>query len=359
MTLWTRLTLVCLLALGILLAACSPQATSPAETAPDPELDPEAGSGDTPAGSGGLIVYSGRSEDLIGPIVEEFEKESGIDVQVRYGDTAELAAAILEEGNNSPADVYFAQDAGALGALADADRLQPLDIEILNQVEARFRSPEGLWVGLSGRARVVVYNTNQIQPSGLPDSIWGFTDPKWKGKIGWAPTNGSFQAFVTALRVIEGEDRAREWLQGIQVNTPKVYENNTAIVDAVAKGEVEVGFVNHYYLFRFLKEQGDSFPARNYTFPNGDIGNLVNVAGAGILNTAQRVEAGEAFIRFMLSEKAQKYFAEETTEYPLIDGIAIDPRLTPLVQIDTPDIDLSNLDDLNGTLQLLQELDIL
>lgn len=342
---------------ALMLAACSPQARG--EASPEPEADPEPEAPGTLSAPAGLVVYSGRSEDLVGPIVESFEKATGIDVQVRYGDTAELAATILEEGNNSPADVYWAQDAGALGALAGAGRLQPLDDDILNRVEARFRSPDGVWVGLSGRARVVIYNTTLLQPDDLPDSIWGFTDPRWKGKIGWAPTNGSFQAFVTALRVLEGDARAREWLSGIQANQPKVYEGNTAIVDAAGKGEIEVGFVNHYYLFRFLKERGDSFPARNHTFPGGDVGNLINVAGAGILDTAKNVENAEAFIRFMLSEEAQAYFAEQTTEYPLVAGIAIDPRLKPLLEIETPDVDLSNLDDLEGTLQLLQELGIL
>ncbi|MGH2593534.1 MAG: extracellular solute-binding protein [Anaerolineae bacterium] len=358
-----RFASVWIIALRILLSACSPQAMTPTQPAtpaasPDPEPEPEA-SLPAPGSSGALVVYSGRSEELVGPIIKVFENETGIDVQVRYGDTAELAATILEEGSRSPADVYFAQDAGALGALAQAGRLQQLADDLLSAVEPRFRSPDGLWVGLSGRARVVVYNTDKLAPTDLPDSIWGFTDPKWNGKIGWAPTNGSFQAFVTALRVIEGEDRARKWLLGVQANNPKVYERNTAIVDAVAKGEIEVGFVNHYYLFRFLKEQGDAFPARNYFFPAGDIGNLINVAGAGILDTSKNVEAAEAFIRFMLSAQAQTYFAEQTTEYPLVEGIPIDPRLMPLSQIDKPNIDLSNLDDLDGTLQLLQELGIL
>jgi iron(III) transport system substrate-binding protein len=333
---------VCWLIVSILLTACTP---------PSDAFDPSA--------PGGLIVYSGRSQDLVGPIIDEFERSSGIDVQVRYADTAELAATILEEGNNSPADVFFAQDAGALGALAHAGRLQALDADILNSVAPRFRSADGQWVGLSGRARVVVYNTTQLQPEDLPDSIWGFTDPAWKGKLGWAPPNGSFQAFVTALRVTEGEDRAREWLLGIQANAPRVYENNTAIVQAVAAGEIEAGFVNHYYLFRFLREQGEAFPARNYNFPKGDIGNLINVAGAGILDTAQHADAAKAFVRFMLSERAQKYFAAQTNEYPLVEGVALDPRLTPLDEIATPDVDLSNLNDLDGTLQLLQELGIL
>jgi len=164
-----------------------------------------------------LTIYSGRSESLVQPILDQFADESGIKVRVRYGDTAELAATILEEGDNSPADVFFAQDAGALGALAEAGLLKTLPRTVLDLVPSEYRSRADLWVGISGRARVVAYNTDALSPSDLPDSIFGFTDPKWKGRIGWAPQNGSFQAFVTGLRVLEGDAAARgcrAWLAG-------------------------------------------------------------------------------------------------------------------------------------------------
>ena len=173
------------------------------------------------------------------------------------------------------------------------------------------------------------------------------------------PTNGSFQAFVTALRVIEGEDEARQWLEGIQANAPRVYENNIAILEAVASGEVDIGLVNHYYLFRKLEEQGDGFPARNYYLKNGDPGALVNVAGVGILRTAEHPEVARRFVEFLLSEEAQRYFADETFEYPLVEGVPINEDLVPLSEIETPNIDLSNLDDLEGTLELLRETGVL
>ncbi len=314
-----------------------------------------ASEGGSVPGEGTLVVYSGRNEELVGPIIERFEEESGIDVEVRYGDTAELAATILEEGENSPADVFLSQDAGALGAVADRGLLSPLSEGTLGQVDERFRSPEGEWVGVSGRARVVAYNTVALSEEDLPDSIFGFTEPQWEGRISWAPTNGSFQAFVTALRVIEGEDAAHQWLEGIQANNPRVYENNIAILEAVASGEVDIGFVNHYYLFRKLEEQGEGFPARNYYLKNGDPGALVNVAGVGILRTADNPEEARQFVEFLLSEEAQEYFADETFEYPLVEGVPINEDLVPLSEIETPNIDLSNLDDLEGTLELLRE----
>jgi iron(III) transport system substrate-binding protein len=307
----------------------------------------------------GLVVYSGRNEELVGPIIERFEEESGIDVEVRYGDTAELAATILEEGQNSPADVFYSQDAGALGAVADEGILSPLPEETLGQVEERFRDPNGEWVGVSGRARVVAYNTEALSEDELPNSILDFTDPEWSDRLGWAPTNGSFQAFVTALRLIEGEDAAREWLEGIQANNPRRYENNLAILEGVASGEIDAGFVNHYYLFQVQEERGGDVPAANYYFQNGDPGSLVNVAGIGILNTADNTAEAQEFLEFLLSEEAQSYFANETFEYPLIEGLPINEELVPLSDIQTPNIDLSNLDDLQGTLDLLRETFVL
>ncbi|PLS77459.1 MAG: iron ABC transporter substrate-binding protein [Chloroflexi bacterium] len=318
-----------------------------------------AGSANTAGTGGELTIYSGRNENLVGPLLEQYEQETGTQLNVKYGDTAELAATILEEGANSPADVFLAQDAGALGALADEDRLQALPDAILNKVDARFRSPEGEWVGVSGRARVVVYDSQTITETDLPDTIFGFTDPKWKGKLGWVPTNGSFQAFVTALRVLEGEERAREWLEGIKANEPKVYDNNTAVVQAVGAGEIQAGFVNHYYLLRQLKERGNSFGARNYYLKNGDPGALVNVAGTGILSTAKHKPAAEQFVQFLLSDVAQRYFAEQTYEYPVVPSIPLDPELPALDEIQSPQLDLSKINDLKGTLQLLQDLGIL
>ncbi len=310
-------------------------------------------------GEGTLVIYSGRGEELVGPLFEQFEEESGIDVQVRYGDTAELAATILEEGENSPADLFFAQDPGALGALDDGGRLTKLPRGILERVPAKFRADDGDWVGTSGRARVVAYNTEELSEGDLPDSIFGFTDPEWEGKIGWAPTNGSFQAFVTALRVLEGEDRAREWLEGIEANRPFEYPDNLTAVEGVASGEVQVAFVNHYYLYQVMEEQGEDIPVRNYYIQGGDPGALVLAAGAGILDTAENAEAARSFLDYTLSEEAQQYFTDETFEYPLIEGVEINEELVPLDEIQSPNVDLSNLDDLQGTLELLQETGVL
>ena len=306
---------------------------------------------------GSLVVYSGRSESLVGPIVEQFREATGIDVAVKYGDSAELAATLLEEGGNTPADVFFAQDPGGLGVIGDM--LEPLSDDIVALVPQWARSSQNRWVGISGRARVVVYNTKNLSASDLPNSISEFTDQQWKGRIGWAPTNASFQTMVTAMRTMWGDDKTREWLEGIKANEPKQYPKNTPIVVATEAGEIDVGLVNHYYLYRFIQEDGEGFAARNHYLEDGGPGSLVMVAGAGILGTAQNKENAERFLRFMLSKVAQQYFAGQTYEYPLVDGVQTHRLLRPLDEINNPEIDVASLADLQGTQFMLSELGIL
>lgn len=304
-----------------------------------------------------LVVYSGRSESLVGAVIQQFENASGVKVSVKYGSTSEIAATLQEEGKGSPADIFFAQDPGGLGAVAGM--LSSLPEELTGAVPDWARSPDGKWVGVSGRARTVVYNTDELTEADLPDSIEGFTDPQWKDRIGWAPSNGSFQTMVTAMRVMWGEDRTRDWLEGIEANRPRVYPKNTPIVAATEAGEVDVGFVNHYYLHRFIQEEGEDFSARNYFTKEGGPGSLVMVAGAGILETSGNRENAEKFVHFLLSLVAQQYFASQTFEYPLIDGVNISRLLEPLEETNSPAIDPADLDDLKGTQKLLRDVGII
>jgi iron(III) transport system substrate-binding protein len=316
-----------------------------------------------PLGCGGdegtLTIYSGRTSSLVQPLLEEFSRDTGIKIRVRYGDSAELAATILEEGGNSPADVFFSQDAGALGALVERGRLQTLPADLLNKVPEQFRSPAGFWVGISGRSRTLTYNTDKVHESDLPASIMELTDPKWRGRLAWAPSNASFQSFVTGMRLLRGEVATRDWLRAMKANGVRDYPNNVAIVQAVGAGEVDVGLVNHYYLYQFLAEQGTSFKARNYYLKGGDPGALINSAGAGILKDAGNVADAQRFIEYVLSEPAQEYFAETTYEYPLVPGIAVSFELPWLATLQPPNVDLSDLSDLSGTLTLLRETGVL
>ncbi|MBM4438280.1 MAG: iron ABC transporter substrate-binding protein, partial [Actinobacteria bacterium] len=316
-------------------------------------------SGVGPAGSPAEVtVYSGRSESLVKPLLAQFEQATGIVAKVRYAGSAELAATILEEGSNSPADVFFSQDAGALGAVQAAGHFGELPAALLDRVEPVFRSRTGRWVGVSGRARVLTYNTDQVKAAELPASVAGLATPAWKGRLGWAPTNASFQAFVTGMRLVQGDDQTLAWLRAMLANAPRNYSDNTPLVNAVIAGEIHAGLTNHYYLMRSLKERG-AVPATNYFFPAGDPGALINVAGAGLLRTARNQGAGVRFVAYILSGEAQAFFAEQTFEYPLVKDAPAPAGLPTLASLQPPNLDLSALADLKGTVGLLQSAGVL
>jgi iron(III) transport system substrate-binding protein len=306
-------------------------------------------------GNDALTVYSGRNEALVGPLFEQFEHDTGIKVDVRYGDSAELAATIAEEGGNSPADVFFAQDAGALGAVEEEGLLAELPAATLERVPSRFRDPRGMWVGLSGRARVVAYSTERVREDELPDAIWDYAGPEWRGRIGLAPTNASFQAMVSAMRLAAGDERTRAWLEGVVANEPRLYENNIQTLEAIESGDVDVGFVNHYYLYGLKRERPDA-PVANHYLRDGDPGALVNAAGVGILASSGRVEDAQRLVDYLLDE-GQRYFAEETDEYPLVAGVEPSSELPPLEAIHGPELELGALGaELRETLELLREV---
>jgi iron(III) transport system substrate-binding protein len=317
------------------------------------------GGGDGGGSDGGsLTVYSGREEEIVKPLFERFERESGVDVRVRYGDSAELAAQIAEEGERSRADLFFSQDPGSVGSVGQEGRLAQLPERLLERVPARFRDPEGQWVGTSGRVRVVAYNTESLEERDLPNTIFGFTDPRWKGKIGFPPTNASFQAFVTAMRLTAGEERTRDWLEAIADNDPKLYEKNLQTVEAVGRGEIEVGLVNHYYVF-IAKEEDPDLPVENFYLKGQDPGGLVSVAAVGILESSDHREAAERFVEFLLSKQGQRFYSEEAeeAEYPLVEGIKPKQGLPSLEELEGPNVELDQFGpELEKTLELLNEV---
>ena len=305
-----------------------------------------------------LVVYSGRNENLVRPLLERFEEKTGIALDVRYADTAELLPTILEEGRNTRADVFFSQDAGALGELSLKGLVRPLPTDVLDLVDPRFRDTEGRWIGVTARARVIAYNTDRLDPAGLPSSVLDVTAPEWKGRVGYPPTNASFVAFVTALRETVGEDRTRQFLEGLKDNGAKRYDNNILTIDAVAAGEVDIGLVNHYYLYNEFKERPDAHVANFYPGQEeGGEGTFVNVAGVAILADTDRLPAAERFVRFLLEEESQHYFRDETAEYPLRAGVDPIPELPALASLKTVPIPLTQLGrDLEGTVELLKDV---
>jgi iron(III) transport system substrate-binding protein len=308
-------------------------------------------------GSDTLTIYSGREEELVAPLIAQFEENTGTDVEVRYGDSAELAATIAEEGDGSPADVFFAQDPGSLGAVAGEGLLAELPAESLDRVPEDFRDPDGRWVGTSGRSRVIAYNTDALSEGDVPDSVFDLTDERWRGKVGVAPTNASFQAFVTAMRLQQGEEKTRAWLEALKENGVRFYEKNTPIVEAVASGEIDLGLVNHYYLYLVQEEQPGA-PVANHFLPGEDPGALVSAAGVGVLENADNRDGAESFVEFLLSETGQRFYTEraEEAEYPLVAGIPVKEGLPPFESLGGPDVDFTTLgEELERTLELLNE----
>ncbi|BAZ07497.1 iron ABC transporter substrate-binding protein [Calothrix sp. NIES-3974] len=304
-----------------------------------------------------LTIYSGRNEKLIGPLIERARRDLNLNIQVRYGDTAELAIALLEEGRRSRADMFFAQDAGALGAVQQAGLTHSIPGSILNKVDSRYRSRSGNWMGITARARVINYNTRLVKPAELPRTVAELTQPKWRGKVGWAPTNGSFQSFITAMRKLEGDQKTIEWLRGMKANGVKDYGRNTAIVEAVGKGEIHLGLVNNYYLGQIKRTNPNIPVAAHYT--RRDAGAIVNIAGVAVLRTTDQRADVERLINYLLSPSSQNYFAEETTEYPLIRGAKAPAGQIPLGRLNPPRLDLNELSDLQGTLRVLKQAGVL
>ena len=307
-----------------------------------------------------LTIYSGRSKSLVEPIIKQFEEATGIQVEVSYAGTTQLAAALLTEGDKSPASLFWAQDAGALGAVSKKAMFEKLPESILMQVPSGFRDAEGFWVATSGRARTIAYSPERVKMEELPQSIFDLTQPMWKGRVGWAPTNASFQAFVTSLRVQIGEERTEEWLHGMKANGAKKYAKNTPIIEALAAGEIDLGLPNHYYLLRF-KSKDANFPVAQTFFKASDPGNLVNIAGIGLLKSSKNKEAALKFVEFLLSAKAQQYFTSDVFEYPAIEGVTPHPNLLPLPELLqlAPTFNLNDMDDLDGTVKLLRQVEIL
>lgn len=311
-------------------------------------------SGDDESDDGPLVVYVGRDEELVAPLLDAFTEETGIEVEARYASTPEQLALLLEEGDATPADVFLSQDAGALGALSETGALRELPAEITDAVLPDFTSTDDTWVGVTGRARVIAYNSENLDEADVPTSVADLAGPEWAGRVGLPPGNASFQAFVTGFRAAQGDDAARDWLEAVVANDVQTFEGNGDVLTALESGVIDVGLINHYYVYQLVAETGAEDVVTDLVFPEaGDPGALVNVTGAGVLS--EHPDA-EAFVSYLVSQDAQTYFVESTFEYPLVDGIAAPDGLPALTEIDGPIEDLAQLDDLEQTLVMLEEV---
>jgi iron(III) transport system substrate-binding protein len=310
----------------------------------------------TPLSAQDLTLYSGRGETLVAPIIATFTQETGIRVSVRYGGTAELAILLQEEGDASPADIFWAQDVAALGAIKPM--FGELPAETLERVPPIYRDAEGRWIGTSGRSRLIAYSPERLAEADLPRTLAEMTDERFRGRMALAPTNGSFIAHVAALQVVEGDVAARDWLSGIAALDPVIVRNNTAGYQAIADGEADIMLTNNYYLGRFLTSDPD-YPVAQALFEPGDLGNLMTVAGIGVLESSDDAEAAVAFIDFLLGQTAQQYFTGSVFEFPVSGGGIVPVTGMGVSHTEAleaaPEFDLNLIVDMEGALELIRE----
>ncbi|MDX1671305.1 MAG: iron ABC transporter substrate-binding protein [Balneolaceae bacterium] len=328
----------------------------------------------TPVQQDELVVYSGRSRSLVEDLVADFEKETGAQVNVRYGNDAELLAVLNEEGDRSSADLYWANTTGALATASDNGLLKTLPDSLLNKPDA-YGSSSKEWIPVTVRFRVLAYNPNKVDTTQLPSSVMELPEMTgFEGRVGWTPTYSSFYDFLTTMRVLKGEEATRKWLLKMQQLEPRAYGSNTPMVQAIAAGEIDLALTNHYYVLRLrhggeegefeeeepyeekLEERPDANIA-TYHFKPGDIGNLALVTGATELATSDNSELAQRFLSFLLSRQAQRYAAQQVHEYPVIRGVDVPGYMLEedrAFQL-SPDYDYEQLKNLKETLTMLRE----
>lgn len=329
------------LTVGLLAAACGGSGSSGGD-------DPDT-----------LVLYNAQHQDLMEAMVEGFTKETGIKVQMRNGADFELANQINQESAKSPADVFTTENSPAMTLVDQGGNFAPLDQATLDRVPEGFRPSDGHWVGFAARSTVLVYDKAELTEATLPTSILDLADPKWKGKIGIAPAGADFQAIVSAVLLVNGEEKTLAWLKGLKDNA-ETYRGNIAIMQAVNRGEIEAGVIYHYYWFRDQAESGENSDSTAlHYFTGGDAGGFVSVSGAGVLKSSDKAADAQKFVAFLVSDAGQKILAEsDALEYPVAAGAAAAAALKPLADLDPPDIDPAELNGLT-TVSLMQEAGLL
>ncbi|MFB6136865.1 MAG: extracellular solute-binding protein [Halobacteriaceae archaeon] len=312
---------------------------------------------------GSLTVYSGRGEFLVGQLMQHIREEyPEFQLDVRYGGASDLTNQIRVEGQATPADVFFTVNAPSnLGLLATQGRLRSLPEAVTSLGRAQYQDPQGRWVGTSGRVRTVPYNTNRFAASDVPEDVMAFPDlDRFQGEMGWAPTYDSFQGFVTVMRILEGEQATREWLQGMLDLGVREYPDEFTVARRVADGELGAGLTNHYYILRVLAGNPSAPLAMGFT--ENDAGSFFNVAGAGVVDATDTPDVAANFVRHLLSAEAQDYFARTATyEYPMIPEVEPIDRLPAFAELNPPSVDVTDLAaaDTTATVDLLEDVGVL
>ncbi len=307
-------------------------------------------------GKNSVVLYNGQHPQLAAALVSAFEQESGVKVGERSNDTIVLASQILQEGRDSPADVYLSENSPELMTLEQHGLLAKLDPSILSQVPAKYESPTGDWIGVALRVSSLVYNPGRIQASQLPASILDLAQPQWKGKIALAPTDSDFPPVVAAVLAREGEKATSEWLAGIKRNA-ETYQDEEAVVAAVNRGDVAVGVINQYYWYRLQLEAGkQGTHSALYYFPHDDPGSIVNISGIGVLDSSKHKANAQRFVAFVVSAAGQKLIAKgDDFEYPTRPGVAPNPAVAPLDTIPHSAVNVASLGTDQTTTKLIEQ----
>jgi iron(III) transport system substrate-binding protein len=304
-----------------------------------------------------LTLYSAQHEQVVAMLTAMFTKQTGIKVQVHTGEGPDIAAQILQEGADSPADVFFTENSPELILLDEKGLLAPVDPSTLAKVPAKYSAADGDWLGVLARENVLDFNASMISQSALPASLMDLAKPEWAGKIGIAPSDADFLPLVSAVIRTKGAPAALAWLNGLKANA-KIYEDDESVVAAVARGDVAVGIVNNYYWARLETDLGpQKIDSALYHFRHGDIGGLINISGAAVLKSSKHQAAAQKFLAFLVSHQAQVALGESEVdfEYPLAPGVAPNKLLVPFDTLQPPPISVSELGDDQAAGALLQQ----
>jgi iron(III) transport system substrate-binding protein len=304
-----------------------------------------------------LTLYNAQHEQVVGMLTAMFTKQTGIKVQVHTGEGPDIASQILQEGADSPADLFFTENSPELILLDEKGLLAPVDPATLARVPAKYSAADGDWVGVLARENVLDFNASMIGANALPASLMDLAKPQWAGKIAIAPSDADFLPLVSAVIRTQGKPAALAWLQGLKANA-KIYEDDESVVAAVARGDVAVGVVNNYYWARLETDLGpQKIASALYHFRHGDIGGLINISGAGVLKSSKNQAAAQKFLAFLVSHQAQVALGESEVdfEYPLAPGVAPNKLLTPFKALQPPAISVSQLGDDQEAGALLQQ----
>ncbi len=322
---------------------------------------PIAGCGGSSSDSGGsLTLYSAQHEPMTEALARGFEEESGVKVQVRYGEDEGLASQIEQEGDASPADVVLTENTPPLERLADKELLAEVEPSTLEEVPSQYSSPTGHWVGVAARETVMVYNPDLIAAGELPASILDLAKPEWKGKLAIAPSEPDFVPIVSAIEKLDGKAAAKSWLEGFADNA-KHYNDNEGIIAAVDSGQTAAGIINHYYWYEAVAEEGkDKVPSELHYFGHEDPGALVNVSGAGALESSDDSELAQEFLAYAVSVDGQiAITASGDWEYPLNAAVSPPAGLKPLESLDPPKVNPADLGDGSAPVELMEQVGLL